>query len=344
MNDPYEGKRLHMCETRPHGRFRLHGSQALVRASIGIFVAAGVFLLQPDASATEGALGRPVAGTSVLSSAGIVPPEPMTLFSLQQVYLDGSIGGNRQVPVAGTTSLGIEAKVAFTLASVLRVWGSRGGWSLASGVTLPYVWTEARATFAAGGLNRANGDRASSLFDMYFTPVLAGYHFSQTDHIALSFNFWAPTGHYDPNVLANASLNNWTFVPQIAYTKLLPEHGLEFDAVLGLQFYTRNTATNYQNAPLMTLDLMGLKKFANGLGVGLVMGTVQQLGRDSGPLADRLNGFIGRDFTLGPILTFDTKIGGKHLLSASLRWVPSIASTNRLKSTGTVQASATLSF
>ncbi|VVE61145.1 phenol degradation protein meta [Pandoraea anapnoica] len=114
--------------------------------------------------------------------------------------------------------------------------------------------------------------------------------------------------------------------------------------MLGFQFYTRNTATNYQNAPLMTLDLMGLKKFSNGLGLGLVMGTVQQLGNDSGPVADRLNGFVGRDFTLGPIITFDTKIAGKHPLSASLRWVPSISSTNRLKSTNTVQATATLAF
>ncbi|MFK0378353.1 transporter [Pandoraea sp. NPDC090278] len=301
-------------------------------------------MLAPDVSATEGALGRPVAGTSVLSGVGIVPPEPMTLFSLQQIYLDGSVSGNRQVPIAGSTSLGIDAKIAFTLASILRVWGSKGSWSFASGITVPYIWTEATASFSAGSLSRSNNDRASNLFDMYFTPISAGYHFSQTDHVALSFNLWAPTGRYDPNALANPSLNNWTFVPQVAYTKLIPAHGLEFNAVLGFQFYTRNTATNYQNAPLMTLDVMGLKKFSNGLGFGLVMGTVQQLGNDSGPTADRLNGFVGRDFTLGPIITFDTKIAGKHPLSASLRWVPSISSTNRLKSTTTVQATATLAF
>ena len=62
---------------------------------------------------------------------------------------------------------------------------------------------------------------------------------------------------------------------------------------------------------------MGLKKFANGFGVGLVM---------------------------GPIVTCDTKIDGKLPLSASLRWVPSIAATHRLKSTSTVQATATLAF
>ncbi|MDR3095563.1 MAG: transporter [Paraburkholderia sp.] len=296
------------------------------------------------AEATEGALGRPVAGTSVLSGVGIVPPEPMTIVSLQELYIDGSISASRGVPIGGKESLGLEGQVAFTLATIEHVWGGVGGWDFASAITLPYAWEEITARSAVGRAGRTTSDRASNLYDMYFTPIVAGYHFSQTDHIALSFNFWAPTGQYNVSALANPSLNNWTFVPQVAYTKLVPKYGLEFDAVLGLQFYTRNPATDYQNAPLLTLDVMGLKKFANGFGVGLVMGTVQQLGKDTGPIADRLDGFVGRDFAMGPIITYDTKINGKHPLSASLRWVPSIASTNRLKSTATVQATATLAF
>lgn len=299
---------------------------------------------QGSANATEGALGRPVAGMSVLSGIGIVPPEPVTIVSLEQIYLDGSIGGDRQVPIAGKASLGVDAQVAFTLASILRVWGGVAGWDFASGMTVPYVWTEATASFNAGRLATSSSDRASNLFDLYFTPIVAGYHFSQTAHIALSFNIWAPTGHYDPNALANPSLNNWTFVPQVAFTQFVPKYGLEFDVVAGLQFYTKNTATDYQNAPLFTLDAMGLKKFGNGVGVGLVMGTVQQLGNDSGPVADKLNGFRGHDFAMGPIVTYDTKIDGKHPLSASLRWVPSIVSVNRLKSTTSVMAAATLAF
>ncbi len=124
-------------------------------------------------------------------------------------------------------------------------------------------------------------------------------------------------------------------MPQVAYTKRVPQYGLEFDGVLGLQFYTRNPATQYQNAPLLTLAVMGLKKFANGLGVGVVMGTVQLLGKDTGPIANRLDGFVGHDFAMGPIIIYDTKIGGKLPVSASLRWVPTISSSNRLKSTST---------
>ena len=57
-----------------------------------------------------------------------------------------------------------------------------------------------------------------------------------------------------------------------------------------VQFYTRNQATDYRNAPIFGVDVMGRKMFSNGLAVGLVLGTQQQLGSDSGPTADRLNG------------------------------------------------------
>ena len=296
------------------------------------------------ARATEGGLGRPIAGMSVLSGVGIVPPEQIWIFNLQQIYIDGSISGGRSVPVGGKAVVGINAPVAFTLATLEKVWGGVGGWDFASAITLPYIWTEATGTVSVGSFSRSTSDRASNLFDMYFTPIVAGYHFTQNDHIALSFNFWAPTGHYDPSALANASLNNWTFVPQVAYTKIVPEYGLQFDMVLGLEFYTRNHATDYQNAPLLTFDAMGVKKLPNGLGFGIVMGTVQQLGNDTGPTADKLNGFVGHDFSLGPIITYDTKVEGKLPLSASLRWVPSISSTNRLKSTESLQATATVAF
>ena len=76
----------------------------------------------------------------------------------------------------------------------------------------------------------------------------------------------------------------------------------------------------------------------------MIVGTVQQLGRDSGPTADKLGGFVGYDWTVGPILTYDTKLAGKAPLSFSLRWVPTIASKNRLSSPSTVMGAVTLIF
>ncbi|MNV54207.1 hypothetical protein D3C71_1463840 [compost metagenome] len=144
--------------------------------------------------------------------------------------------------------------------------------------------------------------------------------------------------------MANPSLNNWTFIPQVAYTKIFPESGFQLDTVAGVQFYTRNNATDYRNAPVFSLDVMGRKTFSNGVSAGLILGTMQQMGSDKGPTADRLNGFKGRDWALGPIVTYDTKLADKRSLSLSLRWVPTISSTNRLDSTSTFMGTATLVF
>lgn len=312
-----------------------------------VTLAAPLALPVLDAHATEGALGRPVAGTSVVPDAGVIPTEPIWVVNIGQIYLDGSIGADRQVPIAGRISLGIEAEASFTLATLLKVWDAApGGWNLSSSVTVPYIWERAAVNLSAtaGATGRSIQQSASDLFDLAFTPIAAGYHFSKTEHVSLSFNVWAPTGQYDPANIANAGLNSWTFIPQVAYTKILPEFGAELDAVAGVQFYTRNHATDYQNAPLFTLDLMALKRFDNGAGLGIILGTVQQLGHDSGPTADRLNGFVGSDWAMGPIVTYDTKIDGKLPLSFSLRWVPTVSSRNRIDSDSTVMATLAVVF
>jgi hypothetical protein len=309
------------------------------------FVASTYVCLLPlaplNADAAEGGLGRPISGLSVVPNAGVVPSQPIWITNLGQTWFDGSIRGKHQVPIARQISVGLDAKFAFTSATAIKVWDTGpGAWNFASGATAPYISTDVTATLAGG----SQAQSASGLFDLYFTPIVAGYHFSREEHAALSVNVWAPTGSYDPKRTANASLNTWTFIPQIAYTKLWPDAGFEFNAVSTLQFYTRNNATDYQNAPQFTLDLMGLKRFGNGWSAGAIVGTVQQLGKDSGPTADKLNGFVGRDWTAGPILTYDTRLGEKTPLSFSLRWVPTISSKNRLDSSSTVMGTITLAF
>lgn len=298
-----------------------------------------------QAGATEGALGRPVTGMSVLPDAGIVPGEPVLIGSIAMFYIDGSIGGGREVPVAGKTTLGVNAEAFFAMGTIMKVWDTgTGRWNFASSFTLPYTYTKASAALSAGSVQGSRGDSTSDLYDITFSPIIAGYHFSEAEHVAVSLNIWAPTGKYDKSKLSSPSLNTWTFIPQLAYTKLFSAQNLELDVVAGLEFYTRNSATDYQNAPLFTLDTMLLKRFTGGAGVGLIVGTTQQIGKDSGPLADRLNGFRGHDWAVGPIVTYDTKVGTKNQLSLSLRWVPTVSSTNRLDSTRSFMGTATLVF
>jgi hypothetical protein len=315
-----------------------------VRACSAVIFAAALTAAVP-ASATEGGLGRPVSGTGVQESAGIVPDVPIWAFNLAEVYQSASIGGGRQVPIIGELSAGIDSDLSLTMATLLKVWDTGPGqWNYASSISVPYVWMKVTAHLDTPGTTFATDTQsASNLFDLMFTPFTAGYHISKTEHVSFSLNIWAPTGQYDKARLANPSLNNWTFIPTVAYTNILAQSGFEFDASLALQFYTRNGATDYQNAPLLTLDLMMIKRFASGFAAGIVGGWVQQLAADTGKTADRLNGFEGYDISIGPYVSYSAKIGGKLPLAMALRWVPTVASRNRLNGDA-VMASMTAIF
>lgn len=81
-----------------------HYEERLLLKLVGSLVM--LIALSPAVNATEGALGRPISGTSVTPSAGVVPPIPIWAANLGEIYSDGSIGGGRAVPIAGQTSLG----------------------------------------------------------------------------------------------------------------------------------------------------------------------------------------------------------------------------------------------
>ena len=298
----------------------------------------------PLAHATEGGLGRSISGTSVQEDGGVIPDVPVWILNLSTIYQDASIGAGHQVPIVGEVSAGIHSDLSLTVATLLKVWNTGPGqWNFASGMSLPYDWNKITARIGTSQTTLASEtESASSLFDLMFTPISAGYHISKTEHVSFALNVWAPTGEYDKTRLANPSLNNWTFVPTVSYTKMLPEQGLQIDGSLGIQFYTRNQATDYQNAPVLSLDTMIVKQFG-GVGVGVVVGWIEQLGADTGPTADRLNGFEGYDVSIGPYVSYATKIAGKMPLSMGLRWVPTIASKNRVNG-DTVVASVTAIF
>jgi hypothetical protein len=173
-------------------------------------------------------------------------------------------------------------------------------------------------------------DDSTEMADLFFVPVIAGYHLSKTDHVAISVQMYAPTGAYNPGRLANAGQNTWTFTPTLSYTKLIPSGNVELSANYGINFYTPNHATQYHNAPLSVLDLLALKRFGNGWGIGVLGGYVQQLGRDTGGIAEQINGAVGHSVGLGPVVTWAGSVS-KTPVSASLRWVNEFNVSNRPK-------------
>ena len=284
------------------------------------------------AAATEGALGRSITGVQIQAYAGIVPPEPGMQWSLGYVHYDGEIGASRAAPIAGQVSLGLKGNIDLWSATGVYVWPTgEGRWNFASMVTAPYILPTVTATLDAGPAERRVNDSASDWFDLYFAPVIASYHISQVEHVSFGLYVYAPTANYNVNNLANPGLNVWTVSPSVGYTHLFQKGTLEFSVLGAVDFYSRNDATDYKNAPVWRLDTMLVKRTASGWGFGVVGGWLQQLGDDSGATADRLDGFQGRSLGLGPILSYGKKWSGGEHLDLSVRYVSEFNVKNRFK-------------
>jgi hypothetical protein len=149
----------------------------------------GVALAAPGlASATEGALGRAIQGANVQDDAGVVPNVPILALNVTSIYFEGSIGASRSVPIDGELALDLHAQLSFTPLTLLKVWNTGPGqWNFASSATVPIIWSQASATLGAGDQSAQIQESNAGVSDIYITPLIAGYHFSPTSHMALSF-------------------------------------------------------------------------------------------------------------------------------------------------------------
>jgi len=272
-----------------------------------------------SALGVEGGLGRPISGMQITPYAGLVPPEPGLAVAVGQTYYEGSIGGGLSVPIAGLLVANVDMKAAFTPISLLYIWPTQTKtWNFASVAAFPLAWLEVEASTSLGRFSVRKKDSTFGLFDLAFTPIVASHHFSQTDHLAFDFTFWAPTGEFKTGRLVNLSLNNWTFIPGVAYTKILPQENIELSGIWDLEFYTENPDTHFQNGILSDLEVLAIKRFRNGFGIGFVESWIQQVTDDESALTP--GGFVGRAFGIGPIVTYSTKLGKSHL-DFNARWI-----------------------
>jgi hypothetical protein len=271
----------------------------------------------------------------------VIPPEPGFAFATGETYYEGSIGASRTVPIAGLLVANVDMKASFTPIALFYIWPTpTKEWNFASAVSFPLAWLKVTANLS-GPLPVRKTESTFGLFDLAFTPIVASYHFSQTDHLAFSFTFWAPTGSFEKGRLVNLSQNTWTFIPGVAYTKILPEDNIELTGIWQMEFDTEDHATHYQNGILSDLEVLAIKRFKNGLGIGFVESWIQQVNDDGGAPA-ALNGFAGRAFGIGPIVTYSTKLGKSHL-DFSARWIHDFDVSNRVAGDG-FNFSASLKF
>jgi len=284
------------------------------------------------AHATEGGLGRPITGLQASSYSGLIPPTPGWNFAVAYAYYDGKISGSKEVPlIGGGSSLGLEGKFDLLSLTGVYIWNTKpSSWNYASMVTVPFAYAGVDVNARLGQLSGSMHDSDTGLYDMAFAPVIASHHFSQTQHMSLSLYIYAPTGDYTKGALANLSLHNWTFSPTVGYTQLFQEGTLEWSSTTAVDFYTKDNATDYQNGAVFRIDSLLIKRFSSGWGIGGVGGWIYQLESDTGPTADRLNGFKGRSLALGPIATYLKKWQGGQV-EFSARWLHEFDVKNRLK-------------
>lgn len=292
-----------------------------------------------SARATEGALGRPITGLQGTSFAGVVPPTPGFNLAIAYGYYSGHIGAEREVPIGLSTALGVDVQANLLSFTGLYVWPTgEGRWNYASAVAVPFAKIDADVGLRLGRVGLSTSDSETGLFDMAVVPVIASRHFSATKHLSLALYVFAPTGKYDPDRLANVSVNYWSISPTIGYTQLGQAGTLEFSALAAVDFNSENDATDYKSGALFRLDALVVKRLSNGWGFGAAGGWIHQIEDDSGATADRLNGFKGQSLAFGPIATYKA---GKAEFSA--RWLYEFDVENRLQG-NPVLLTATITF
>ncbi|MGY1891940.1 phenol degradation protein meta [Pseudomonas asplenii] len=293
--------------------------------------------------AAEGGVGRPITGQQVFSNAGIVPPEPGWVVSVTSIWYDGSLKGSRGAPVSGEVSTGLDLKVSYTMTNLTHVWDTgKGPWNFASAIGIPLQYTDINAAITGPrGRTLGTSDSGTQFADPLITPIAAGYHFDELNHIAFSLPIYVPTGAYNKDRLANPGQNNYTFMPTVAFTHLDGKGG-EFTLSSGLEFYTENRATDYRNGNIFTLDALWTHGLGSGWSAGLAAGYIQQITDDKGDTADFLHGYRGRAVGAGPVIGWAGKFADAQA-NISARWVPEFDTKNRPEGNG-FSVNLTLAF
>lgn len=151
------------------------------------------------ASATENGLGRPITGMQISPYAGVVPPTSDWIFSITSIYYEGFLEKTKEIAVGHTITASLHYNLFYNIVNAVKTWGiMAGGWNFASSSGLPVQYSK-----ASSFNGRIPDDTGTQFADIFFTPVVAGYHLTPTDHIALSVQRYAPTGACNPNRLAN---------------------------------------------------------------------------------------------------------------------------------------------
>ena len=154
-----------------------------------------------------------------------------------------------------------------------------------------------------------------------------GVHFSETNNLAIDAKIFAPTGAFETRNLSNLGMKEWTFMPNITHTYLIPKRGIEFTNNIGFDIYTTNPINNYKSGTIFHWDGLLMQYLSKHSGVGAIVSNVTQLTNDTGPFTDKLNGFKMGTYGAGAIGFYVIKVG-KTDLACQFRWIKQFDTVN----------------
>ncbi len=297
-----------------------------------VLMAIAALFAADSAQATEAVAGRYVAAAFAGPGAGIIPPVPGMYWDVSNVFYTGNTAG--EVPFGDTTiAVGLDATTFGTALIGIYVpkWDLPGNWTYATLGALPFGWSEATAAIGPFEVTQTE----VGLGDIGFAPLLLGWHNDALNtFVSFGLTVTAPTGVWEEGRIAFIGLNYWTFSPSIGFTRLIPEHGLDLSAYLGVDINTRNPDTDYYSGAMAHLDLSVTKSVTENLSFGAIAGFLYQVEDDDSAFADARNGFKGRAIAVGPLVQYKATFDEDSEVYFKLSWAHEIEVENRLKGDG----------
>ena len=239
------------------------------------------------ARAEEGAGGHYMPGGAA-SFIDALPGRPALAVADYFMYYDGSAGVSRQFPFGHQLTFDVHSQAyADSVVALYETPLKLLGGNYAAGLALPYVWLEVdgKVTGPLGNTIQVR-DTANGIGDITLYPFMLGWTNAHDLKYDVRLGVYAPSGDYNASRLANVGKNYWTFEPAVSVSWISSKIGLEATAFAGLDFSTKNDATDYQSGDVFHLDAtvaehLPLGKFGL-IGIGANAFFYQQISGDSG--------------------------------------------------------------
>ncbi|MNO50438.1 hypothetical protein D3C76_408140 [compost metagenome] len=255
----------------------------------------GILSAAPHASATEGGGTVYAPGVNGFGCCALPPPGTYMMVDVQHYRADELKGNDgRSVPVPGF-------KVRADAIAPRFIWVTPQellGGTLALHTIVPVVTLDV----SAGGRSQRN----TGVGDIVFGPAI-GWHHSANLHTVAAIDFFAPTGEYDKDDLANIGRNYWA-THLVGGISWIDAKGFNADAKVMYGINARNDDTDYRSGDEFIVDYAAGWAFGNGWTVGVGGYFYQQI-TDDDQDGHSVRDNKGAARAIGPSVRYDSGQG-----------------------------------